>query len=238
MAKILPDIRARLRERFVINFRVDPDVLQRRLPDWLAPQLIDGAAVASYCLLDLDQVTFGPVPDKLGVRNRNCAQRYGIIDTRSGEPCVYVAERNTDSRLGSFITGLGFPGHHPRLDVAMDAVDDGWRIEVGDGGATPLFAARLQPASETRSTLFPSTDAFAAFLAGGVRSYCPATDAAKLNVVDMHKQDTHYEPLVAVDIEDRIVRDWLELDGPLAFDSAFRTVGGSYIWSYHGQAQR
>src|SRR5687768_5009019 len=114
---LLPNIRARLIERFIFNFRFPADVLARQLPSWLVPHSIEGSSIGSFCVLDLDQVTFGPMPDELGLRNINCALRFGAIERATGTPAVYVAERNTNSRLGAFVTSLGFPGEHKLVDA-------------------------------------------------------------------------------------------------------------------------
>ena len=234
-ASVLPDIRARLGERFIFNFRVEPDLLQRHLPAWLEPQLFDGSAVASFCILDLHDVTFRPIPGPLGLRNINCAHRFGVLEKESGNPAVYVDERNTDSKLGAFITSLGFPGKHPYVDARIEKSETDWTIAVRDDAESPLFHGRVRPAAEFRSSLFASMDEFQEFLASGVRSFCPAVKASKWNVVDLHKKDSSYEPLAAEDVADRLLEHWASEGGAIEFDSAVRTAGGTYVWEYRGQ---
>lgn len=235
MSLPLPTIRARLVERFIFNFRLPLEQMSRHLPSGLRPLAVSGSAIASFCILDLDDVTFGPFPERLGLRNVHCAHRLAVIDDSTGSPAVYVDERNTSSRFGAFVTALGFPGRHSRVDVRLDHCGEGWDIEVGEA-TSPWFSASVRRGdAELRSELFDSLDAFAAFIAQGVRSYCPAVKADTLNIVDLHKEDSRYEPLAVDHVHDALLVDWLGDGEDVTFDSAVRTAGGSYRWSYCGQ---
>lgn len=231
---MMPKIRARLIERFIFNFRLPAEVLERQLPAWLAPQSFDGASVGSFCVLDLDQVTFGPVPDQLGLRNINCALRFGVIERDTGVAAVYVTERNTNSRLGAFITSLGFPGAHRLVDASITNDAGGSQIRVRDGERA-LFSATVTPDAALHSSLFGSLSVFAAFMAGGVRSYCPAKNPGYFNVVDLHKQDPTYEPLRVADLTHDLFPGWSAGSSDVVLDSAVRTEDGRYIWEYLGQ---
>ena len=229
----VPDIRARVVERLIFNFALPPEALARRLPPGLRPAVVHGAAVASFCILDLENVVFGPIPDRMGVRNVNCAHRFAVIDESTGEPSVYVVERNTNSRLGAFLSSLGFPGKHPWVDARIERDVDAWEVTIGD-----LFSARARRAASLRSSLFPSLEVFAAFLASGVRSYCPAVKPDTLNVVDLHKEEGAYEALEAERVTDRLLSEWLDAPETLPIDSAMRNAGGAYRWQYCGQRPR
>lgn len=235
---VLPNIRARLVQRYVFNFRIPPAELERRLPPWLTGQIIDGHCAGSFCILDLDHVTFGPVPETLGLRNINCALRFGVIDRQNGAAAVYVAERNTNSRLGAFITSLGFPGEHRHVGATITGDERaGFKLQVSEGRQL-LFGAHAKRQLAFRSSLFGSLDAFAVFMAGGVRSYCPAKNDGQFNVVDLHKDDQTYEPLEVSALEPHILAEWTAGDPALSFDSAVRTSGGRYVWEYLGQRQK
>lgn len=231
---IIPNIRATLVERFIFNFRFPAKSLAKRLPKWLSPQIIDGSCVASFCILDLDRVTFGLVPDAIGVRNKNCAHRFGVIDQASGAPAVYVAERNTDSRLGSFITSLGFPGQHSHVDARIDRRSDHVDIRVSSDGS-PIFSARVRARPDFDSGIFRSQQVFAEFMASGVRSYCPSKNRDVLNIVDLEKDEPIYTPLSVDEVDDDFLRNWSDSSDELLIDSAARTAGGRYVWTYVGQ---
>jgi hypothetical protein len=57
----IPSVRALLAERLIFNFRLPPKALAELLPaKWLAPQIVNGFGIASFCMLDLRKITIAP----------------------------------------------------------------------------------------------------------------------------------------------------------------------------------
>jgi hypothetical protein len=65
-----------------------------------------------------------------------------------------------------------------------------------------------------------------------VSSYGLSVHGSRLTCVDLHKHDGTYEPLTAVEVSGPLVEEWLSAGAVL--DSAFRTSGGLYEWTYRG----
>jgi hypothetical protein len=235
---MLPDIHAFVRTRLIFNFAVDPRVLGNRLKvDWLAPQVLDGAAVCSICFLDLHSVTFGSLPKEVGLTSANCAIRWGVVDLRNGDPAVWVESRLTGSPFASFVTRLGFPGFHPLADVEIVAKGSGFRVAVEGGADAPRFAATSVPASDGPTRLFSSADAFENFIAAGVRSFAPAADGRDLNVVDLFKEGGEFERLHVEAMDDLVVAPDLVIPQS-DFDGAYLKQGSRYTWSYVERLRR
>src|SRR5262245_11367630 len=97
--QVLPDVRSRCVQRLFVNYRLPLDKARRILPPQLEPAVVDGSAVASACLLQLDRGVLGPVGLPFGHWSRNCAHRLAVVHRQSGVEGVYVHRRNTDSRL-------------------------------------------------------------------------------------------------------------------------------------------
>jgi hypothetical protein len=230
----IPDIKARLIERFIFNFRVPPDELKKHLPAWLEPHEVSGFAVGSFCILDLDQITIASLPNSIGLANINCALRFGIIERDTGGPAVFVFERNTNSAVGSFVTSLGFPGEHKLVKASVEHLADNWSILVHQSGSD-TFAAKGCASPESQSKLFKSTSEFDAFIAAGARSYCPAKVPEKLNIVDLRRSDATFEPHAVSELNSKVFRQFGFGGVDTAFDSCYRTQGGNYIWSFIGQ---
>lgn len=232
---MLPSVRAQLAERFILNFRMPPAQMQTHLPvSWLAPQVINGYAVVSYCLLDLRNITVAPLPGTFGLNSISCAPRYAVLDkTQSAaSPAVFVTERQTNSSFGAWFTTLGFSAPHPHVEASIEHEDGQTRLVVMQTDGPPIFEAQVRPASALNSQLFSSTRAFADFIAEGVSSYGLSRHGNRLTKMDLHKEDATYEALETLQIGGPIVAQW-EADGAV-LDSAFRTSGGRYEWTYHG----
>lgn len=232
-------VSARLVERLIVNFRMTPDALRRRLPaEWLEPQVLNGWAVASFCVLDLDRVTLWPFPPVIPIRTVSCAYRCGAIDTSSGteEPSVYITDRNTDrpiiARLGPIIFADTIPPVHAAIARSEGTIE----VSVSHMDGQRLFSVDFHPASnpqQLESELFESLDQFAEFIKGGVSSYTPSTRVDRLARVDLAKEDTVYGAMTAeVDFNSL---ETLWQDAGLVFDSAVRGTGGTYRWTYRGR---
>ena len=52
----LPTIEGIIRRRILVNFRVDPQVIQSVLPSRFRPKLHQGQAIAGICLIRLEHI--------------------------------------------------------------------------------------------------------------------------------------------------------------------------------------
>ena len=236
---VLPSVRAELAERFIFNYRIPPDALKKYLPaPWLVPQPVRGYAVISFCILDLRHITVAPLPTVAGLHSISCAPRIAVLDTRDADapPKVFVTERQTNSAFGHWFTTLGFSAPHPFVEAAIRHMPDDMRLDVGGAEQGAEFAAVVQADSRAASELFADAEDFAAFIRRGVTSYGQSRHEGQLTVVDLHKDDATYEPLRVCSIGGTVVEGW-QADGAI-LDSAFRTSGGRYEWTYHGLVSR
>ena len=145
----MPLIRGLIRRRILVNFRVDPEVMQRHLPARFEPKLLCDSAVAGICLIRLEQIRPSFVPAPLGLWSENAAHRVAVrwVDDE-GQPQegVYIPRRDSDSLVNHLIGGRLFPGeHHParftvretadQIELSMRSDDGGARVQLQIGRA-------------------------------------------------------------------------------------------------------
>ena len=166
MRPVLPSVRARMRERYIVNVRVPPDALADELPGCLDPQEVNGWGIVSFCLLDLRRISVAPLPPIIGPRSMSCAARYAVRD-EGGAPSVFVPERQTASRLGAWFTRRGFSAPHGLVEIDVSTHQDGGaEVHVHHDGAS-MFDSWLRPRASVDSLAFEGVDHFAAFLSMG-----------------------------------------------------------------------
>jgi uncharacterized protein YqjF (DUF2071 family) len=107
---MLPLIQGVIARRMLLNFRADPDLVQRLLP---APLLVDeqyGHAIVGVCLIRLENLRPQGIPGPLGLSSENMAHRVAIrYPSRDGiRPGVFIWRRETDQRLVELLGGRLF----------------------------------------------------------------------------------------------------------------------------------
>ena len=233
----IPPVRARLAERLIFNFRLSPAAMAAFLPEpWLVPQVVNGFAVASFCMLDLRGITVAPLGTAVGVRSLSAAPRFAVVDHSASpaRPAVFVTERWSGSAFGSWFTSLGFSAPHPYTRATWQWSASGVAVSTVSPTRGTVITARARPAAggSVGSAVFEPAAAFAAFIAEGTASYGTSRYPGRLTRVDLLKSDQTYEPLDVDELDGPDVRAWAAAGGVL--DSAYRTAGGRYQWTYHG----
>jgi hypothetical protein len=227
-------IKARLEERYIFNFRLRPEDMERHLPvKWLKPQVINGWSVVSFCILDISKVTIAPIPNIFNFRTISCAYRCGVIDLTTGNstPSVYITDRNADLPLITKLAPILLLDSIPAVKTSIGHEGDLVRIQTNYTDGQTLFSAEVLP-GKMQSELFASLDEFKLFIKNGESSYTPSIHSRYMTRVDLKKDDTFYEHL-----NGEVEYSWL--DGPwkdtgLILDSIVRAKGGGYTWTYRG----
>jgi hypothetical protein len=155
-------VRAHLRRRLLVTYRLDPEIAADLVPAPFRPQLVDGSSVAGICIIGFTAMRPGWFAPKLGLRSENVAHRIAVEwdepeGTRHG---VYIFGRHASTWFPVLGGGRLFPGVHRRARfsleesshryrVRMDARDVQVAVDIGVGGPwrSTLFAT-VEDASE------------------------------------------------------------------------------------------
>ncbi len=233
-------IKAQMVERYIFNFRMKPEDLEKHLPaPFLKPQVKNGWSMMSFCILNLDKITLPPLPAILRFKTLSCAYRAGIIDHSNGapEPSVWITDRNSNLRIIDLLSPLIIRDGVPRIDAAIghDRAKGVVHTQFSFMDGQHYFSAEAKVAEDTYnldSEVFDNVDEFAQFIKAGVSSYTPSSRKNHLASVDLYKEDVKYEALDA-----RIEFSWLQgewKNEEMIFDSAVKATGSSYKWTYRG----
>jgi hypothetical protein len=224
-----------MRERYIFNFRLRPEALAQHLPaNWLAPQVVNGWSVLSFCILNLERITIWPIPAVINFKTISCAYRVGVLDLSGDkpEPSVYITDRNADLPVIVRTAPLLLADAIPALKVSIARVGKMTTFGLRYMDGQRLFFAEASPTDQFKSEVFSSIDEFAAFIKAGVSSYTPSVLPDTLARVDLAKEDIGYQPLDA-----EIDFSWLDGVWPeagIVYDSAVFASGARYMWTYRG----
>src|SRR4051794_32776328 len=108
----LPVMQGLIDRRVLVNFRVDPAVLARELPEPFRPKIAHGYGIAGICLIRLKNIRPNFAPAFVGVLSENAAHRIAVQWDQDGvtREGVYIPRRDTSSVLNAAMGGKIFPG--------------------------------------------------------------------------------------------------------------------------------
>jgi len=181
----IPKIKGVIKRRILLNYRVDPEVIQQILPHPFRAKLHQGYAIAGICLIRLEEVRPHFMPQIIGINSENSAHRVAVEwDTEEGvQEGVFVPRRDTDSLLNSLAGGRIFPGvhHHSRFEINDDQGEIQIKV-IEKGNDTPLVDL-----SVTETETFPADSVFnsieesSKFFENGCIGYSARPDSTKLD---------------------------------------------------------
>jgi hypothetical protein len=174
----VPKLRGVIRRRMLINFRVEPDAMQRLLPKPFVPKLQGRWAVAGICLIRLEQIRPHFVPVPAGLSSENAAHRVAVrwVEGDEQREGVFIPRRDSDSRLNHWVGGRLFPGeHHPAHFEVRDA-KSGIALNMHSLDGAVRVAVRARPAQAIpKDSIFKSLEEVSAFFEAGSLGYSATT---------------------------------------------------------------
>lgn len=192
--KIFSNVRAQLRRRLLVTYRVDPRVATTLVPDPFRPQLVDGSAVAGICLIGFDAMRPGWFVPRVGLRSENVAHRIAVewdeeAGTRTG---VYIFGRHTSSLFPVLGGGRLFPGVHRRGRITVDETVDRFRISLN--APDSQLEVDVEASGPWKSDLFPTFDEASDFYRSGPVGWSPRLDGRGVEALELVSQNWAAEP--------------------------------------------
>jgi hypothetical protein len=221
----IPVIKGTIKRRLLVNFRADPAVVQRILPQPFRPKLHRGHAVVGICLIRLEQIRPVGVPRALGLASENAAHRIAVEWAEAGgieREGVFIPRRDTGSFLNRLAGGRVFPGeHHPaqfavvdvagHVELSMRSLDGAVSVKVV-GDETDTWPAK---------SCFNSLAEASAFFEGGSLGYSVTRDGARLDGLLLRTLDWRVRTLAISEVRSSFFSDRQRFPvGSIEFDHA------------------
>ena len=231
----LPTIEGIIRRRILVNYRVDPIVIQRLLPSRFRPKLHEGRAVAGICLIRLEHIRPKILPAFIGINSENAAHRIAVLwddergVTREG---VFIPRRDTDSEINHLMGGRIFPGEHNRASFTVEESETevSLSMESQDGRIKVGLVGRISDALPT-SSLFSSLSAASSFFEPGSLGYSVTGDAHRLDGVELETKEWRVEPMTLDRVNSSFFADEERFPkGSVEFDHALIMRNIAHEW--------
>ncbi len=220
----LPIIQGTIRRRILVNFRVDPVVMQRHLPPAFKPKLHAGSAIAGICLIRLESIRPKGLPAALGISSENAAHRIAVTwnDGDQEKEGVFIPRRDTGSTLNHLAGGRVFPGEHHLADFRVSdtgaAID--FEMRSRDGEVAVQLRGRIGEALPTGSQ-FKSLAEASSFFESGSIGYSVTKDSRRLDGIFLRTKTWKMQTLDVDDVQSSYFADERRFPvGSVNFDCA------------------
>lgn len=222
----VPKLHGLIDRRILVNFRVDPEVMQRLLPPPFRVKTVRGYGLAGICLIRMKRVRPWFLPfSTLGV-TENGALRFAVEWEHDGglHSGVYIPRRFSTSRLVVLAGGRFFPGVHARARFRVEETETTYSVEMNS--ELNLSVRGRVTDGLTGSAVFDSVEEASAFYRGGAVGFSDTRTPGKYEGLELRIPDWAVRPLavehVACDFFDDPARF---PPGAVAFDNALLMRG-------------
>ncbi len=201
----LPVIQGLIKRRLLVNFRADPETVQRFLPKPFRPKLHHNQAMVGICLIRLEQVRPAGMPSALGVSSENAAHRMAVEWTegtgklREG---VFIPRRDTNSLLNHLVGGRIFPGEHQSAFFSI--TDAGGQIEYSmkaKDGSVSVHMNGADADALPKTSCFGSLKEASAFFERGNLGYSVTREPRRLDGLELRMPDWNLRPLAVKEVQ-------------------------------------
>lgn len=231
----LPIIEGLIRRRILVNFRVDPEVIQSHLPAKFKPKLHGGHAIAGICLIRLEQIRPKSLPSILGISSENAAHRIAVTwqdDDGADREGVFIPRRDTNSWLNHLTGGRIFPGEHHLSDFRVQSSTAGLDFEMRSRDRALHICLRAAPAATLpTSSAFPTLADASRFFEGGSCGFSVTRDPQRLDGISLRTKLWQVEPLDVTEVRSSYFENpqWFP-SGSVQFDCALLMKNVAHEW--------
>jgi hypothetical protein len=235
----VPTMKGVIERRLLINYRVDPEIVERFVPAPFRPQVVGGFALAGICLIRLGHLRPVGLPAAVGMTTENAAHRIAIEwdgpeGVRRG---VYIPRRDTSSRLTALLGGRLFPGEHHRARFCVNEAREHYEVAFSslDGTAHVALTANVVPNLPAGSVFASLADA-SAFFQDSPLGYSATHRPGYFDGLELRCATWRVEPLLVEYAESSFFEDDVLFPaGATELDSALVMRGIAATWLARGR---
>jgi hypothetical protein len=220
--------------RVLLNYRVDPAVLERILPHPFKPKLFGSYGICGICMIRFKHLRPRSVPQWLGLNSENAAHRIAVQWRQDAEmkEGVFIPRRDTNSWFNRAFGGRIFPGifNGSKFESSDSTSTVKVRIVRDNGQAEAYFEGHVVNEFPT-SSVFPSLDEAANFFSLGATGYSATRTEGRFHGMELRSLNWKVTPLA---VDDAYSSFFCDVDrfpsGSITLDCALLMRGIEHEW--------
>lgn len=230
----IPTLQGTIKRRILVNYRAEPDVIQKILPKNFRPKLYKENAIVGICLIKLEHIRPKNFPEFVSISSENAAHRIAVEWKENGETKegVYIPRRDTDSFINSAAGGRLFPGEHHKavFEVSENETAINFSMKSEDETVSIKFGAKLSE-NFPENSLFVSLAEASKFFEKGSLGYSATKDEKTLDGIILDIKDWKAEPLEMNFVESSFYDETHNFPkGSIEFDHALLMQNVAHEW--------
>jgi hypothetical protein len=232
----VPTIEGIIDRRILINFTVDPHIIQKIIPAPFTPKLYKDKAIVGICLIRLKKIRPKGLPAFIGISSENAAHRIAVEWNENGEQKggVFIPRRDSSSLLNNLAGGRIFPGRH--FHAIFDVKEENGKYHIAfkssDGTRISIDADKTDHFNS--NSIFQNLDNASAFFEGGAVGYSPSGNT--FEGLHLKAYNWKVEPLDVTDVHSSFFENKdIFPKGSLQFDNALLMTEIKHEWNSLGQ---
>jgi uncharacterized protein YqjF (DUF2071 family) len=180
--------------RILLNFRIDPEVMKKNLPEEFTPKVVNGYAIGGICQVSLSEMRAKGMPSIVGNGSHNAAHRIAV-DSSQGEG-VYVTRRDTNSWLNTISGGRVFPGVYSKANFDVTVSGDLYSVRIENKKRELIMSISAEVVSELpEGSVFESTEEVSDFFKTGNIGWSSREQSNQFDAIELTTVEWRMEPL-------------------------------------------
>ena len=227
----IPTIQGIIDRRILINFTVEPDIIQKIIPPPFRPKLYKGKAIVGICLIRLRNIRPKGLPGLISISSENGAHRIAVEWTENDgiREGVFIPRRDTSSLLNSLAGGCIFPGKHFYAKFDVKEKDGHFHIAFKSSDGTTIAIEADKSDNFNPNSIFQNIDTASKFFEGGAIGYSPNGD--KFEGLKLKTYNWKVEPLNVKTIQSSFFENEnIFPKGSVQFDNALLMTQIKHEW--------
>ena len=232
----IPTIQGIIDRRVLVNFTVDPEIIQKIIPQPFRPKVYKGKAIVGICLIRLKHIRPKGFPNFVGISSENGAHRIAVEWTENGETHegVYIPRRDTSSYLNSLAGGRIFPGRHYHAKFDVKEVDGHYHIAFKSSDGITISVDGDKTDTLNSNSIFQNLETASKFFEGGAVGYSPNGD--NYEGLELKTFNWKVEPLNVTEVHSSFFENEnIFPKGSVQFDNALLMTQIKHEWHSVGQ---
>ncbi|QES87345.1 DUF2071 domain-containing protein [Rhizosphaericola mali] len=227
----IPAIHGIIERRILVNYVVEPSIVEKLLPKPFKPKLFEGKAIVGICLIRLKDIKPKRFPSFMGINSENGAHRIAVEweDCDELKEGVFIPRRDTNLKLNAIIGGRFFPGKHYLAKFNVVERHNNYHVDFKSSDNTTIEIDAELAEDFDYNSIFKTIENVSQFFENGSIGYSP--NGTSFDGLKLETYEWNVKPLKVSNVKSSFFEDKsIFPEGSIKFDNAILMENIEHEW--------